>query len=454
MQLTLLFLAILAVRWTAHVALTRHCARENPGDVITVVLLAAYLMLGGMAFAVGTIDWLVVALLGSGALLRIGGIFQLRKNFAYSAAPGADIRLIDSGLYGVHRNPLLLGYALELIAFVVALPIGFVSAMALAAFCLFICAWHAAEDNKQLLLHIKGYPDYATRVGNAVLNWVWPSKARLIDNERMSFDTYGLYIFIGFLAAQIATTGYGLDPFIHLALMPAAVIGAFGYWRLTRRDKNVKFGFAFFGGLMGASAAALLFLHFTDSLNLHALNLLGLGVALGHGIGRFGCIGHGCCTGRDMGAPLPLVVLYPDPKQRINRVLGKDHSYCFPTVVLEILGQTLIVLLIGFFLERGISIWMLGYGTLRMLTQSVRREAGDITRIIPAGVLIAAGAGLLALPAGESTYVYTAPNGMELFMAVGISAMAAISYGFRLKQAPSMGLVEAPATDDPALSAD
>jgi len=454
MDLTLAFVAVLAARWTAHVALTRHSAGENPGEVITVMLLAAYLGLGAMTFSIGTIGGLAIALLMAGAALRIGGILQLRRNFAYSAAPGADIKLIDTGIYGRHRNPLLLGYALELIAFVVTLPIGFLPACALAAFCLFICAWHAAEDNKQLLLHIKGYPDYASRVGNAVLDWVWPSRAKLIDNERMSFDTYGLYIFIGFLAAQIATTGYGVDPFIHFAVMPAAVIGAFGYWRLTRRDKNVRFGFAFFGGLMGASAAAILFLHLTGSLNLHTLNLLGLGVALGHGIGRFGCIGHGCCTGRDMGGPGPLVVLYPDPRQRINRVLGKDHSYCFPTVVLEILGQTLIVMLIGFFLERGISIWMIGYGTLRMLIQSVRREAGDITRIIPAGVLIAAGAGLLAPPAGEVVYSFAMPGATELLMAVGISAMAAVSYGFRLKQAPAVEFVDAAPPEDPALSTD
>lgn len=409
-----------------------------------MVLLAAYLCLGGMAFSVGTIDWLAVGILGLGAALRIGGIVQLHTNFAYSAAPGEDIKLIDTGLYGLHRNPLLLGYALELIAFAVTLPIGFLSTCTLAAFSLFICAWHAAEDNKQLLVRVPGYPEYAQRVGNGVLDWVWPTKARLIDNDRLSFDTYGLYIFVGFVAAQVLTTGYGVDPFIHLAVMPAAVIGAFGYWRLTRRDKQMKFGFAFFGELMGASAAVIAFLHFTNSLNLATLNVLGLGVALGHGIGRFGCLGHGCCTGKDMGAPLPLVVLYPDSRQRINRVLGKDHSYCFPTVVIEILGQTLLVLVI--------SLWMIGYGTLRMLTQSVRREAGDITRIIPAGVLIAAGAGLLALPAVETAYRFEMPGVFELAMAVAVAAMAAISYGFRMKQAPKLELAE-PA-EEPALSAD
>ena len=454
MEFIIVFAVILGIRWSAHIALTRHRAGENPGDVITVLLLAAYLGLGVAAFSIGTIDWSAIALLAIGSALRIGGILQLRKNFAYSAAPGADIQLIDTGIYGRHRNPLLLGYALELIAFVVTLPIGFLPVCTLSAFCLFICAWHAAEDNKQLLLYIKGYPDYASRVGNAVLDWVWPTRAKLIDNERMSFDTYGLYIFVGFLAAQIATTGYGVDPFIHFAVMPAAVIGAFGYWRLTRRDKNVRFGFAFFGGLMGASAAAILFLYLTGALNLHTLNLLGLGVALGHGIGRFGCIGHGCCTGRDRGRPGPWVVLYPDPNQRINRVLGTDHSYCFPTVVMEILGQTLILLMIGFFLERGISIWMIGYGTLRMLTQSVRREAGDITRIVPAGVLVAAGAGLLALPVGEVGYSFAMPGAMDLLMALGISGMAAVSYGFRLKQAPTVELVDATPSEDPALSAD
>lgn len=452
MELTLLFIAILALRWIAHIAFTRHSAGENPGDIITVILLAAYLGLGGMAFSIGTVDWLAVSILAVGAALRIGGIVQLHKNFAYSAAPGEDIRLIDTGLYGVHRNPLLLGYALELIAFSVTLPIGFLSTCALVAFCLFICAWHAAEDNKQLLVHIKGYPQYAERVGNGILDWVWPSKAKLIDNERISFDTYGLYVFVGFLAAQILTTGYGVDPFIHLAVMPAAVIGAFGYWRLTRRDQNVRFGFAFFGGLMGASAAVVAFLYFTDSLNLSTLNILGLAVALGHGIGRFGCLGHGCCTGRDMGEPLPLVVLYPDPKQRINRVLGKSHSYCFPTVVLEIIGQTLLVLAISFFMEYGISLWMIGYGTLRMLTQCVRREAGDITRIIPAGILIVAGAGLLAMPAGQVGYQFTMPGTFEFAMAAAVAAMAAFSYGFRLKHTPRIEVVEP--VDEPALSAD
>lgn len=64
-------------------------------------------------------------------------------------------------------------------------------------------------------------------------------------------------------------------------------------------------GFVFFGGLIGAFVAALVFARVRRLDFLRGADYFAVAIPLGHAIGRIGCYSAGCCHGRD-GHPVQL----------------------------------------------------------------------------------------------------------------------------------------------------
>ncbi len=57
-------------------------------------------------------------------------------------------------------------------------------------------------------------------------------------------------------------------------------------------------GFVFFGGLIGAVAASLIFAHVRGLRFMRGADYFAVAIPIGHAIGRIGCFLTGCCAGR------------------------------------------------------------------------------------------------------------------------------------------------------------
>jgi phosphatidylglycerol:prolipoprotein diacylglycerol transferase len=145
----------------------------------------------------------------------------------------------------------------------------------------------------------------------------------LLQIGPLKLHTYGVMVVLGFLVAvNLAQRhgkriGYNEDLIGDLAfyMMIAGLVGArtlhiIVYWNTGGYAEDPlkiiriwEGGIVFYGGFLGAVAY---FLYFTKK---HQLNLWALGdlyipsLAIGHAIGRLGCLAAGCCFGTECHAP-------------------------------------------------------------------------------------------------------------------------------------------------------
>lgn len=137
-------------------------------------------------------------------------------------------------------------------------------------------------------------------------------------------------------------------------------------------SKEVNFwlggGFVFYGGLVFAGLFSMAFFYFNRRLKLEDLGLLTPGLALGHAIGRVGCLLAGCCFGEQ--CDLPIAVSY----RGVNR---------HPVQIYEALGLVILFFLLKRFWIKNESpktlgiIYLLFYGVLRFILEFFR---GDLIR--------------------------------------------------------------------------
>ncbi|MBM66062.1 MAG: hypothetical protein CMH55_07505 [Myxococcales bacterium] len=164
----------------------------------------------------------------------------------------------------------------------------------------------------------------------------------LIQIGSLKLHTYGVMVVLGFLVAvNLAQrhgkkVGYDEDLIGDLAfyMMIAGLIGAhilhiIVYWNTGGyADDPLKIiriwegGIVFYGGFLGATAY---FFYFTKK---HDLNLWALGdiyipsLAIGHAIGRLGCLAAGCCFGTPCDASWGLNF----PHERAPVIGGVDEN--------------------------------------------------------------------------------------------------------------------------------
>lgn len=140
---------------------------------------------------------------------------------------------------------------------------------------------------------------------------------------------YGILAATGFLVGlwNASRRGLrdGLAPEKILDLGPWLIVGAvagartlyvWSYWReyfaarpFTEIFMVHKGGLVFYGGLAGATLAALLHLRWKRLPLWKVADALAPGIALGYVIGRFGCLMNGCCYGRP--TDLPWAIHFP-----------------------------------------------------------------------------------------------------------------------------------------------
>ncbi len=140
---------------------------------------------------------------------------------------------------------------------------------------------------------------------------------------------YGILSAAGFLVAlwTASKRGWreGLAPTVLMDLGPWLIVGGvigaralyvISYWKEFFADKPLweifmlrHGGLVYYGGLMGAAAATILFVRRRRLALWKVADVLAPSIALGHAFGRIGCLMNGCCYGRV--TSLPWAIHFP-----------------------------------------------------------------------------------------------------------------------------------------------
>jgi phosphatidylglycerol:prolipoprotein diacylglycerol transferase len=200
---------------------------------------------------------------------------------------------------------------------------------------------------------------------------------------------------IGLQLAVVRARRAGIDPAkvmdLGIYLIIAALVGAklmlivvdFDYFRQQPREllSLVRAGGVFYGGLIGAVAVGY-FLVRKYKLNIWSTgDLMAPGIALGHVVGRFGCLLAGCCYGRPTDVGWAITFTNPVANANVGTPL---HIPLHPTQLYDA-GAELLILGLLLLTERkgkpfaGRTFWLyIGlYAISRFIIEYFR---GDIQR--------------------------------------------------------------------------
>jgi phosphatidylglycerol:prolipoprotein diacylglycerol transferase len=144
-----------------------------------------------------------------------------------------------------------------------------------------------------------------------------------------SVHWYGVMVALGFLLGLWTASRRGLregvpaeriidlGPWLILgSIVGARILYVISYWREQFADKPFwevfmvqHGGLVYYGGLFGASLAFILFCRSKKLPLWKGADILAPSIALGHALGRIGCLFNGCCYGRP--CSLPWAITFP-----------------------------------------------------------------------------------------------------------------------------------------------
>jgi phosphatidylglycerol:prolipoprotein diacylglycerol transferase len=189
---------------------------------------------------------------------------------------------------------------------------------------------------------------------------------RLFELGPITVYTYGVLLAVAYLAGlKLATTrahSRGLEPSrvmdLGIIIIVAAIVGAkillFAvdfdfYWSHPAEIFSLaRSGGVFYGGLIAAVLVSFWYLR-RHAMPLWATcDVFAPGIALGHAIGRLGCLFAGCCFGRPTSLPWGIVFSDPFAASYVGTPLGVRLH---PTQLYEA-GAELVILAVLLLSER------------------------------------------------------------------------------------------------------
>lgn len=207
---------------------------------------------------------------------------------------------------------------------------------------------------------------------------------------------------IGLQLGVVRARRAGVDPArimdLGIYLIIAALVGAklmlvavdWDYFRQNPGEmlSLVRAGGVFYGGLIAAVAVGLWLVRKYKLPVWSTADLMAPGIALGHVVGRFGCLLAGCCYGRP--ADVPWAITFTDSNAAAN--VGTPLGIPLHPTQMYDAGAELIILGLLLFTERkgrrfaGRTFWayLLLYGISRFVIEFYR---GDISRGTIGGTL-------------------------------------------------------------------
>jgi phosphatidylglycerol---prolipoprotein diacylglyceryl transferase len=275
-------------------------------------------------------------------------------------------------------------------------------------------------------------------------------RAGVLDGPlSLPVHSYGLMIAAGFIAgislAQREARRQGLDAErvgdLAVVILVAALLGSRLYFiavnwrdyfgdsawivihgrRLPRLLAVWEGGLVFYGGFLGATLAALWYMHRHAMSFFPYADAIIPSVALGHFFGRLGCFGAGCCWGAVSHAHLPWLAKFPPTSlayqsfiERANaaELLTPDRLTTLPvhpTQLYESLGElalfavlTLVIKPTKRFHGQVLASWLMAYAVLRSVVELFR---GDLERGVVAGFGVGQWTSILVFAAGVAVWV-------------------------------------------------
>jgi phosphatidylglycerol:prolipoprotein diacylglycerol transferase len=208
--------------------------------------------------------------------------------------------------------------------------------------------------------------------------------------------SYGVLLAAAYLAglqlAVVRARRRGLDGArimdFGIYLIIAALVGAklmllvvdFDYFRRQPREilSIVRAGGVFFGGLIAAFLVGLWLVRRYKLPVWTTADLIAPGIALGHIVGRLGCLLAGCCYGKP--TDLPWGITFTDPTAAAN--VGTPLNVALHPTQLYDAGAELVILAVLLFSERrgrpfpGRTFWlyMVLYGVARFIVEFFRGD--------------------------------------------------------------------------------
>ncbi|HEX8953544.1 MAG TPA: prolipoprotein diacylglyceryl transferase family protein [Polyangia bacterium] len=219
--------------------------------------------------------------------------------------------------------------------------------------------------------------------------------------------SYGALVVVGIAVGIVVGVAraprFGVARFDELAvgllgvvggLVGAALLFDVVQWRAIVADPTLLLrpGLVFYGGLFGGAAAAWAYCRAWRVPLLDAADAGAPGLALGHAIGRIGCLLGGCCYGRVVDAKFPLAV----------QLAG---AWRHPVQLYEACGLVLIAIVTALLPRRRagaiLATYVAAYALLRLVVEHWRGddlERGVVAHALSTSQLIA----LVVLAAGAA----------------------------------------------------
>ena len=167
----------------------------------------------------------------------------------------------------------------------------------------------------------------------------------LLQVGSLKLYTYGLFVALGFITAIWFTKRnakfYGVPDQIVSDLFFTVLISAIAGARILYVLINLNAykdnlldvfkiwngGLVFFGGFLGGALGAIIFLKIKKMDIWKTADVIAPGLALGHSVGRFGCLFAGCCYGKPSDLSIALTFTNPDSLAPLNVPLQPTQLY-------------------------------------------------------------------------------------------------------------------------------
>jgi phosphatidylglycerol:prolipoprotein diacylglycerol transferase len=219
---------------------------------------------------------------------------------------------------------------------------------------------------------------------------------RLLEVGPLTIYTYGVLLaaayLVGLKLALVRARARGLDPArtldLGIAIIVSALVGAklmllivdFQYFRERPAEllSLVRSGGVFYGGLIGAVGVALWYMRRHGLPIWTTCDVFAPGIALGHAVGRLGCLMAGCCYGKP--TTLPWGITFTDPFAAAN--VGTPLGIALHPTQLYEAGAELAILAVLLLSERrgrafpGRTFWIyiFLYGVSRFIIEMFRGD--------------------------------------------------------------------------------
>jgi phosphatidylglycerol:prolipoprotein diacylglycerol transferase len=213
----------------------------------------------------------------------------------------------------------------------------------------------------------------------------------------LSIHWYGVLVALAFLAGlwtasrRAPLTGLSAEKIVDLGpwLIAGAIVGAralyvVSYWREQFAGKAFleifmvqHGGLVFYGGLVGASVAALIYMQIRKLPLWKVADVLAPSIALGSVFGRLGCLMNGCCYGR--ACDLPWAITFPSGSNETHPV-GQPATPVHPTQIYDSLLNLALYIALAWLYRRKkfdgqvFGLYLVGYAILRSFVEAFRGD--------------------------------------------------------------------------------